>query len=187
MELMPDLLAKSSVLMVRFQSVLGRLSKPLRDLFDMIANSISFLFQKSTILRAGLFLFELFIVSLEGLAYGLNVVTSSVAGFIEMIIKLIENLSEGKILGMFEGTGDAFSTGFDEMMRFQGQGQGQGALNTSNNVTNIGKVEIKNEFKENMQPDRIAFSLKEQLLKTAQNPTGARSRSFSRTGATGSF
>ena len=87
MELMPDLLAKSSVLMVRFQSVLGRLSKPLRDLFDMIANSISFLFQKSTILRAGLFLFELFIVSLEGLAYGLNVVTSSVAGFIEMIIK----------------------------------------------------------------------------------------------------
>ena len=42
------------------------------------------------------------------------------------------------------------------------------------NNTNIGKIEINQEFKERQNPDRIAFSVKEQILKTANNPTQGR-------------
>lgn len=48
----------------------------------------------------------------------------------------------------------------------------------SNKVTNIDKIEIVNQFKEQMEPDRIAFSLKEQLIKAATNPQQAAGRSM---------
>ena len=44
------------------------------------------------------------------------------------------------------------------------------------NVVNIGKVEIRNQFKENLEPDRIAVSIKESLLKSAQAPIDTISR-----------
>ncbi len=49
---------------------------------------------------------------------------------------------------------------------------------TITNQTNIDRIEIRNEFKETLEPDRIAFSLVEQLEKTAQNPTQSRGRQF---------
>jgi hypothetical protein len=45
-------------------------------------------------------------------------------------------------------------------------------------TTNINKVEIRNDFKEQMEPDRIAFTLKDQLLKAANNPGQAAGRSL---------
>jgi hypothetical protein len=49
---------------------------------------------------------------------------------------------------------------------------------TSKQVTNINTVNINNAFKEQMEPDRIAFSLKDQLLKAAANPLQASGRSM---------
>lgn len=186
---MPALLAEASVLMVRFQNIIGKLAKPINDIFNAIAESISFLFQKTILMKVGLSIFEGFIGTLEFIGFSIDLATSALSGFIEMMMKIVENLSSGNILGMLDGTQDAFSRGFDEMMAFQGRDVNGTQMGTSNNVTNIAKVEIRNDFKENMQPDRIAFSLKEQLLKTAQNPTTARGRTFTRSGygVTGSF
>jgi hypothetical protein len=78
------------------------------------------------------------------------------------------------------GVGDAFS---QEFQRFVSMAMGsvntEGGLATVNNTTNIGKVEIKNAFKETADPDRIAFTIQDQLMKAAVNPRGAKGRSFS--------
>ena len=47
----------------------------------------------------------------------------------------------------------------------------------------IGKVEIKNDFKDLMQPDRVAFTIKDQLLKAARNATGSKVTNFGGTQA----
>ena len=42
-----------------------------------------------------------------------------------------------------------------------------------NNLTNIAKVEIRNQFSENFDADRVAVTLVDQLEKAAQNPLGS--------------
>lgn len=49
---------------------------------------------------------------------------------------------------------------------------------SSMRITSIGKVEINNQFKEQMEPDRIAFTLKEQIMKAALNPQQATGRTL---------
>lgn len=50
--------------------------------------------------------------------------------------------------------------------------------NVSQQNTNIGKIEIRQDFKENMEPDRIAMSLMKVLQDVATNPTQATNRSI---------
>lgn len=40
-------------------------------------------------------------------------------------------------------------------------------------IINVGKVEIKNNFKENYEPDRIALTIKEAFTKAVQSPTSS--------------
>ena len=44
-------------------------------------------------------------------------------------------------------------------------------------VVNVGKVEIRNQFRENLEPDRIAVAIKDTFLKKAQAITDTRFRS----------
>jgi len=78
----------------------------------------------------------------------------------------------------FSAISDAWTAGVDMMMERILGGAESGESGISGNVTNIAKVEIRNEFKEQQEPDRIAFSLKDQLLKAAQNPTQRRGGSL---------
>jgi hypothetical protein len=54
----------------------------------------------------------------------------------------------------------------------------EGDRNVSNHVTHIGKVEVRQDFKENMEPDRIASSLVKTLSSIAKNPTQSAGRSI---------
>lgn len=51
--------------------------------------------------------------------------------------------------------------------------------NVTNRVTNIGNVNIRQDFKENMEPDRIAHSFMKTINDLAVNPRQAAGRSFS--------
>lgn len=50
--------------------------------------------------------------------------------------------------------------------------------NVSQNITQIGKIEIRQDFKENMEPDRIAASFSRTLSEIANNPTQSRGNSL---------
>jgi len=68
---------------------------------------------------------------------------------------------------------NAANFGMEEMYnRIFGKLQkGEGGV--ANQVTNIDKVEIKNNFKEMIEPDRVAFTIREQLLRANRNKTQA--------------
>jgi len=55
---------------------------------------------------------------------------------------------------------------------------------TASMITNInGGVHISNQFKEQMEPDRIAFTLRDQLLSAARNPTQPKGGTIRNTGS----
>ena len=54
---------------------------------------------------------------------------------------------------------------------------------TASMVTNIGSVSIQNSFKEQLEPDRIAFTIRDQLLSASRNRTSASGQVMRNTGA----
>ena len=54
---------------------------------------------------------------------------------------------------------------------------------TASNITNIGSVSIQNQFKEQLEPDRIAFTIRDQLLSASRNRTSASGQVMRNTGA----
>jgi len=101
-------------------------------------------------------------------------------GLVFMIMETVnqfQSLFSGGGFSM-SAIGDAWTAGVDMMMERILGGAERGDASLSSPVTNIAKIEIRNEFKEQQEPDRIAFSLKDQLLKAAQNPTQRRGGSM---------
>jgi hypothetical protein len=97
------------------------------------------------------------------------------AFFFENVVKPIQSLFEGvggeKFLPEgFKNFASNFNNEFDRIMS-----ENLAALKTpegpiKQQITNINKVEIRNDFKEQLEPDRIAFTLVEQLKRAAHNP-----------------
>ena len=58
--------------------------------------------------------------------------------------------------------------------RREGQLPGEEDRKTGKTNININTLQMNNSFKEQMEPDRIALSIKEQFVKAALNPTSAR-------------
>lgn len=151
--------------------------QPLFDAFDAIAKFISPIFKLSIYAKMAASV-------LEFLATTLLLARATFQGIIFALMELFN-----QVMSFFQGGGfnfqaiqDAFNAGIDQLLE-EALGQVNTGEATVNQVTNIGKVEIKNQFKEQMEPDRVAFSLTKQLMKAAQNPTQSRGRQFSPVGA----
>jgi hypothetical protein len=104
----------------------------------------------------------------------LTIVGLATMGFQALSLAFLEFFNQLKNLFSgdgfkFSAIGDAFDFGMEDTYNriFGKIGDGSGA--TSNQITNINKVEINNAFKENAQPDRVAFTMKEQIMKAAMN------------------
>jgi hypothetical protein len=145
--------------------------------FDNLARVIAPVFDPTKFLGV-IDLFEIFTSILEFIS---TVTTLAVAGFQALTFAILEFVNQIKELVTGNGfsfgrIGDAFNAGADDVFeRIYGKIK-DGSGGTSGHVTNINKVEINNAFKEQSEPDRIAFTLKEQLIKAAINPQqGSRS------------
>ncbi len=123
---------------------------------------------------------ELLIGLLDSLSIGLALVLGGFQGIAFAILEFVSQIQSLFSGGgfSFSAIGDAFGAGVDQMIeRILGKvDNNEGSI--ANMTTNIAKVEIRNDFKEQQEPDRIAFTLKDQLLKAAQNPTQRRGTSF---------
>ena len=148
--------------------------KPFLRIFDGIAQAISPIFRLSMY-------FDALIWIIERVADGITLFLMGFQGMMFVLMHWAQQI--GGIFGgqgsAFGSTAEAFNAGtssiFDQIMG--NVDEGTGGIGSS--VTNIGSVVIENQFKEQMEPDRIAFTLKEQLMKTAQNPTQSFNRSLS--------
>lgn len=78
--------------------------------------------------------------------------------------------------------GQKFDAGFEEFAKrfldFGAKDARGNKVNASTTNTTIGNVNIRQDFKENMEPDRIAHSLVKVLGDVAKNPTQANGRSY---------
>lgn len=76
--------------------------------------------------------------------------------------------------------GGAFNAGIDDFIssNFGDYEKAKERMMVSNSVTNINKVEIRQDFKENQEPDRVAHSVIRALGELAKNPTQAVGRSM---------
>lgn len=98
-----------------------------------------------------------------------------IAGISNIMVNAIMNLLDGNFLAAGQNIGANFMEGFNDFTsEFWGKRiVGAGEQSVSTNKIEIDKIEINNQFKENAEPDRIAFTLKDQLMKAALNPTQA--------------
>ena len=82
--------------------------------------------------------------------------------------------SNAQLTKLYTDTALGFVDGFQKKLKDPNNKE----KNVSNNVTNIGAVNVHQDFKENMEPDRIARSLVDVLKSIATNPTQSAGRSF---------
>jgi hypothetical protein len=163
-----DLIPKFATVSANFM----RLIDIFNEGFNKIAEVISPIFRVSG-------WFELLIDILDGVTTGLALAVGGFQGLLWGIMAFIDQIKSGLTGGGFsmDAVGTAFDAGVNEILE-RVFGSIDGGTATVNQVQNIAKVEINQQFKEQQQPDRIAFALKDQLTKIDQNRTSARGRSF---------
>ena len=143
----------------------------LSDIMVSIANTVTTTFAGIRAIAAGVLQFIADIITRVGNAFD----AISVADFSGAIEALT-----GGIADSLENVGTSALDEFFKTIRENIIGIEQNTENAAvvNNEVNIGKIEIRNDFKEQLNPDRIAFTIKDQIMKTANNPTQARNQSF---------
>ncbi len=130
-----------------------------------------------------------FTAMIEVINFLVTTITLAVGGFQGLAFAILEFINQIKSAvtgGGFRGEaiGEAFDAGVQDIFNRVFGRQGDDAT-VSGNVTNIGKVEIRNDIKEKIEPDRLAFTLVDQLNKVATNPTQASGRKLAAPGFAG--
>lgn len=168
-EFMPDFMDA----ITRLKVVIGFLIEPFTKIFDSMARGISPLFRMSR-------WFDFAITLMNFFADALMLFQATFQGIVYAIMQMVDNIRS--LQNPFKGVRDAFNAGIDDKIEEIMKSIEEGKL-VVNPQTNINKVEINNQFKEQMEPDRIAFTLKDQLLKAAANAGQASGRSAALLGA----
>lgn len=173
-----DLAPRLVAMTLNFKQGLSNIMLPLTMAIDGFAQLIAPIFQTSTWLNLVLPLLEWLGEAMQRIGHNVVYLMGVLSGFTNIIVEFIGDLITKGHLMTGADTKNAFYNGYDDFLKRNKDRLGDPGTTAQTQVTNIGKVEIRNEFREQLQPDRIAFSLKQQLLKVAQNPTQARGRSF---------
>lgn len=168
---MAEMAPHLSELFVRLKMALHNIIDPIQTVIQGWADIFEPLFRWSGWLQVMMPLLDKFVGMLELIGDVLVGSMGVISGMITAVIGMIDNAMHLK--NPLTDVGDNFKNGFDDYMKTHLQKMDAGG-NISNQITNIGRVEIRNDFKETQEPDRIAFTMKEQILKAAQNPKQAR-------------
>lgn len=155
----------------------------LMDGFDLLAGAFG-RFLDPTRFLGFIDLVDLFASVLEFLAGWLG---RAMMGFMGLTLWLMEFVNQIGRLITLQGfdpraMDEAGNFGMEEMYKriFGKIEAGEGAL--VNQTVNM-DVKMQNNFKEMLEPDRVAFTIKDQLLKAARNKTQAAGRGFEAAGA----
>jgi len=174
MKTYPQLISRMSDELARTKSIWDGLTASFAD--DSWAQSLSAVFRKS-------FWYSLAIDSLEvlndlfhRLASGLVIMKNVFTALLYAVVQYIGDLLSLNIAGSI----DRFKQNYIDVLT-QGMERDDPSLKdiyttdkpVVSQVTNIAKVEMRNNFRENMHPDRIAFTIVDQLGKAGRNKTRA--------------
>lgn len=161
-----------SVLFARFSQAVSNILFPFQLLFDYIANLIAPLFQVTTWLGYAMPFLDKFAGLLEFIGKVAVLATAGFMGLSEALATIIYNILNFQ--NPMKDVRSNMNKAMDDFLEKNGMRLGEPGGAVVNQVTNIGKVEIRNDFKETQEPDRVAFTVKEQLMKAARNPRQGR-------------
>lgn len=170
-----EVMPKLAEVFARVKMAISNILMPVTMAIDGLAQLMEPLFRWSMWIDLGMPLFEGLADVLDTVGTAIVALMAALNGLVAGVFQIIGNIREGNFSA--DGFGKAVEDGFSAFMDKHLQRLDSGG-NVTNHVTNIGKVEIRNDFKENAEPDRVAFTLRDQLLKAAQNPTQSRNRSL---------
>jgi hypothetical protein len=177
------MLPEISLALNKFTTAFGFLWDAFMVAFDGVAEFISPLFRVSYYVGALVDIITLLADTTVKTIAGFQGLYFAITQGITNMINYVRSKFGLDSIAPSAGLGDAFNAGVDDILEkyFSKIGEGKGIVQQNVNVN--GGVHINNSFKENMEPDRIAFSLKSQFLKAANNRTQARGRSLSTSNA----
>lgn len=167
----------------RFAVVANELFGPFIRLFDWMANKISIIFEWSLYMRLGIWLINLMSDAMQGAIYHIWQWIAVFDAIGAAVTKFISNIMSGKWSTSGSGVLDSAMQAYGDTIEKNKYRWGDTSkavaarLEVTNN--NIAKVEMNMEFKEQNAPDRIAFSVKEQLFNAVKNPTRGRGTGLS--------
>lgn len=177
---LPGIIATFSESLKILTSVFLFVTAPVRFLFNALAELISPLFRVTLLLKAVVFIFKFFTDVIFRIFAAISGVINAI--LVPALNILQGNFSEGlkalKPSEIEKNFKEGAETFFKEIARGVAALPDDGRAISQPKI-DIAKIEIKNNFKEQMEPDRIAFTLKSQLIKAAQNPTQASGKNFS--------
>lgn len=159
-----------------FTRIMLPITEAIEGISDILSGILGWFVTKDIILS----FFEKLADVLEWLA-GVMVSTMAIfAGVGAALGSMVGDLQQMRFAGITDRMGDAYDEGaYDYWKKIYKIKDNPDDMPVSQQVTNIGKVEINQAFKEQMEPDRIAFSMVEQLKKIAMNPSQAAGRTSS--------
>lgn len=156
----------------------------LMDGFDLLARGFG-KFLDPTLFLGFIDLVSIFTGVLEFLAGWLGRAMMGFQGVTLWIMEFVNQISRFVTLQGFDphAMDNAANFGMEEMYKriFGKIDEGTGAI--VNQTVNM-DVKMQNNFKEMIEPDRVAFTIKDQLLKASRNKTQAAGRGFEAAGAT---
>jgi len=162
----------------KFSAVMGWLGGGLANGVDYLARFVGWVFSFGVVTETVLKLIDSMLMLFQDLADLLLILFSPLLAFVGLIAAIFgtvaggggkEKLDIGKMFTEIHE--DILSKGLMRMGP-------QGAKEIGKTVQNIGKIEMRLDFKENMQPDRVAFTIMDQLKKVGQNPTQPRGGTY---------
>lgn len=171
----------------RIGTAMSRVMLPITEaiagISDMLSAIGSWFVTKEYILT----FFEFLADILEWVAEKIVLALSAISGFGAALGQMIYDITNMKFKGMGGRMVDAFGEGaWDYYSKIYKIKDGSDSdLPVSQQVTNIGTVNVNQQFKEQMEPDRIAFAFTEQLKKIAMNPAQASGGNRARAGLVG--
>lgn len=161
-----------------FSKIMLPLTMAIDGMSDLLSGLLGWFATKEILLD----FFEKFAVVLEFLGKVVVHVLSLISGMTNALIGQIYNLSQGNYKDIFskKSWSNLADEGYKDFWnKYYPTQKTDEELPTSGHVTNIGTVNLSQQFKEQMEPDRIAFAFVDQMKKLAMNPTQSSGRSMS--------
>ena len=184
--------AKFAEISSRLFKAINMMLTPFAMLFNAVAELISPLFSVTNTMPVMIQALESVVPIAEKLGNGFITLAALMDGSLAAMAFFVENFN---IMDIFSvdaladnagKAGAAFDDAFNAFVENAVSRQGQGGNTIVQQNIQVDKIDIKNEFKEQQEPDRVAFTIKDQIMKAATNPVQSLNKGLS-TGLQGSL
>lgn len=164
-----ELTPRLSAVMVRLKEAFATMFMPITMVMNAIAEFLAPLFKTSTYAKAGVWGLEKLATLMEFFAKVSLLASAAFQGLVFVIAGFINDITHGK--GPFKNISTNWNAGVDDYLSRNAARLGKTPDAASKvSVYNTNNINARFDMREQMEPDRIAYSVTEHLKKLAINP-----------------